>query len=129
MDLQGWGPSIVTTGYGNLFPAAVRQPERGESVVHVRLWRHVRRIAVVAAAAAIVQRTTGIDHGGTPGTPAQIKQVCATHQYRTDWARQHRSAAQLRAAILNVLGNRKCSPVTPPTITPASGFPIRCPSR
>lgn len=129
VDLQGWGTGIVTTGYGNLFPGGAPSLSQENQWYASSFGGTSGASPMVAASAAIVQRTWELTHGGTPGTPAQIKQILrntGTPQTGTD---NIGPQPNLRAAILNVLGNQALN-VPPPTITPASGsyqMPIQVP--
>lgn len=120
VDLQGWGAGIVTAGYGNLFPGGTPNLNEENQWYTFGFGGTSGASPIVAASAAIVQRTWELTHGGTPASPAQIKQILrstGTPQNGTD---NIGPQPNLRAAILNVLGNQALA-VSPPTITPASG--------
>ena len=119
VDLQGWGTAIVTSGYGNLFPGSANLSQENEW--YTRSFGGTSGASpMVAASAAIVQRTWELTHGGTPASPAQIKQILrdtGTPQTGTD---NIGPFPNLRAALLQLLGNTVPT-VAPPIITPAQG--------
>ncbi len=119
-DLQGWGGGVVTTGYGDFFPG-----ESEQSAIQKNLW-YRRSFAgtssaspVVAGAAALLQSSYKAING-TAATPSTIKRILRLTGTPQTGSNQIGPLPNLRAAILEVLGQNTLI-VPPPVMTPATG--------
>ena len=121
VDLQGWGTGIVTAGYGNLFPGGNTPDASQENQWYTAGFGGTSGASpMVAASAAIVQRNWELTRGGTPASPAQIKQILRDTGTPQSGSDNIGPQPNLRAAILQVLGNQALD-VASPIITPGSG--------
>ena len=120
VDLQGWGDSLVTTGYGDLYPGGSTPDSDQRNVWYRRSFGGTSGASpMVAAAAAIVQRNYKAKNGSA-ASPAQIKQILQDTGTAQAGTRNIGPLPNLKAALQSIWGVTNTT-VAAPTISPASG--------